>query len=314
MALTPEEVKRMEEQADLSDRFNRAADRYMAGNNPGLRAAEREQVLRGREADVFSAARQRRLDSQRMTAIADPGRYAPSVRQEALEWQRNGGLRAHELAMLEKQNKGALDVQMEKTRTAGEAARQTGLTNIELEKLRGGYTDNKGVFHPGSQTLLEREKMQNGLTLAEKQIASQERIAGMEHGTIGEDGTVTPGSRERVATITGQSAVQQQAEANKGLAAQAEINRQMQQEQIAAGIKRTIITAGGKADAAKIAGHAKIIGEALRGGSMVGKDPTTVMAELAEQYKNDPEMLQSIQAFGGQQQPKKKGLSDYEVK
>ena len=88
----------------------------------------------------------------------------------------------------------------------------------------------------------------------------------------------------------------------------------MQQEQIAAGIKRTIITAGGKADAAKIAGHAKIIGEALRGGSMVGKDPTTVMAELAEQYKNDPEMLQSIQAFGGQQQPKKKALSDYEVK
>ena len=285
-----------------------------AVSTPRMMELRQEQARNGAMGDVFAAARQRRLDSQRMTAIANPGRYAPSVRQEALEWQRNGGLRAHELAMLEKQNKGALDVQMEKTRTAGEAARQTGLTNIELEKLRGGYTDDKGVFHPGSQTLLEREKMQNGLTLAEKQIASQERIAGMEHGTIGPDGKVTPGSRERVATITGQSAVQQQAEANKGLAAQAEINRQLQQEQIAAQIQRSIIAADGKADSAKIAGHAKIVGEALRNGSIVGKSAATVMAELAAQYKNDPEMLKSIQAFGGQQQPKKKSLSDYEVK
>lgn len=313
-----------EEDANHAERMAKAQSRLtnaeikMAENRavstPRMMELRQEQARNGAMGDVFAAARQTRLDAQRMTAIANPGRYAPSVRQEALEWQRNGGLRAHELAMLEKQNKGALDVQMEKTRTAGEAARQTGLTNIELEKLRGGYTDDKGVFHPGSQTLLEREKMQNGLTLAEKQIASQERIAGMEHGTIGPDGTLTPGSRERVATITGQSAVQQQTETNKGLAAQAEINRQRQQEQIAADIQRSIITAGGKANAAKIAGHAKIIGDALRGGSMVGKNPATVMAELAEQYKNDPEMLQSIQAFGGQQQPKKKSLSDYEVK
>lgn len=327
MALTPEEVKRMEEQADLSDRFNRAADRYVAGNNPGLRAAEREQVLRGREADVFSAARQRRINANRAIAASDPGRFSAFETRSLLglqhtqggdipmlDRQEREGLRAHELDMLEKQNKGALDVQMEKTRTAGEAARQTGLTNIELEKLRGGYTDKEGVFHPGSQTLLEREKMQNGLTLAEKQIASQQRIAGMEHGTIGEDGTVTPGSRERVATITGQSAVQQQTEANKGLAAQAEINRQKQQEQIAAQIQRSIIEAGGKVDAAKIAGHAKIVEQALRNGAIVGKDAATVMAELAEQYKNDPEMLKSIQGYGGQQQPKKKSLSDYEVK
>ena len=47
---------------------------------------------------------------------------------------------------------------------------------------------------------------------------------------------------------------------------------------------------------------------------MVGKGAATVMAELAAQYKNDPEMLKSIQALGGQQPPKKKSLSDYEVK
>ena len=303
MALTPEEVKRMEEQADLSDRFNRAADRYVAGNNPGLRAAEREQVLRGREADVFSAARQRRLDSQRMTAIADPGRYAPSVRQEALEWQRTGGLRAHELEVLRQQ--GDNDFRVAQQKRWGMREQGADAAGLNAEATKYGWD---------KQLEMEQERQKGGLTLAEKQIASQERIAGMEHGTIGPDGKVTPGSRERVATITGQSAVQQQAEANKGLAAQAEINRQMQQEQIAAGIQRSIIEASGKADAAKIAGHAKIIADALRGGSMVGKDPATVMAELTDQYKNNPEMLQSIQAFGGQQPPKKKSLSDYEVK
>ena len=303
MALTPEEVKRMEEQADLSDRFNRAADRYVAGNNPGLRAAEREQVLRGREADVFSAARQRRLDSQRMTAIADPGRYAPSVRQEALEWQRTGGLRAHEPEVLRQQ--GDSDFRVAQQKRWGMREQGADAAGLNAEATKYGWD---------KQLEVERERQKGGLTLAEKQIASQERIAGMEHGTIGPDGKVTPGSRERVATITGQSAVQQQTEANKGLAAQAEINRQKQQEQIAAQIQRSIIAADGKADAAKIAGHAKIVGEALRNGSMVGKSAATVMAELAAQYKNDPEMLKSIQALGGQQPPKKKSLSDYEVK
>ena len=295
---------------------NREGDREIMALT--ARELEMRQLQRQREQNAWNKeTRIQRMEGEIADGSARHGIHAIRQLKESVDYLRSGGiagLRAHELAMLEKQNKGALDVQIEKTRTAGEAARQTGLTNIELEKLRGGYTDDKGVFHPGSQTLLEREKMQNGLTLAEKQIASQERIAGMEHGTIGEDGTVTPGSRERVATITGQSDVQKQTEANKGLAAQAEINRQMQQEQIAAQIQRSIIAADGKADSAKIAGHAKIVGEALRNGSMVGKSAATVMAELAAQYKNDPEMLKSIQALGGQQQPKKKSLSDYEVK
>lgn len=295
---------------------NREGDREIMALT--ARELEMRQLQRQREQNAWNKeTRIQRMENEIADGSARHGIYAIKQQKEAVDYLRGGGiagLRAHELDMLEKQNKGALDVQKEKTRTAGEGARQTGLTNIELEKLRGGYTDNEGVFHPGSQTLLEREKMQNGLTLAEKQIASQERIAGMEHGTIGPDGKVTPGSRERVATITGQSAVQQQTEANKGLAAQAEINRQKQQEQIAAQIQRSIIAADGKADAAKIAGHAKIVGEALRNGSMVGKSAATVMAELAAQYKNDPEMLKSIQALGGQQPPKKKGLSDYEVK
>ena len=40
---------------------------------------EREQAIRDREADVYNAARRRRLESQNLTALADPGRYAPQV-------------------------------------------------------------------------------------------------------------------------------------------------------------------------------------------------------------------------------------------
>ena len=304
MALTPEEVKRMEEQADLSDRFNRAADRYVAGNNPGLRAAEREQVLRGREADVFSAARQRRINANRDIAASDPGRFSAFETRSLLGLQHTQGgdiarndidersnLRQHELDMLKQTGENEFKVAEQKRLGMKEQGSNAAGLNAEATK----YGWNK--------QLKMEQKRQEGLTEREKMIGDRtERIAGMEHGTIGPNGTVTPGSRERVATITGKSAVQQQAEANKGLAAQAEINRQKQQEQIAAQIQRSIIAAGGKADAAKIAGHAKIVGEALRNGSMVGKDAATVMAELAEQYKDDPEMLKSIQSAGGQQQ------------
>lgn len=278
---------------DAAER-NRKGDREIMALT--ARELEMRQLQRQREQNAWNKeTRIQRMEGEIADGSARHGIHAIRQQKEAVDYLRGGGiagLREHELAMLDKQNKGMLDVQTEKTRTAGEAARQTGLTNIELEKLRGGYTDDKGVFHPGSQTLLEREKMQNGIDTLDRQLQQQERIANGEQQ-----------SRERVAMITGLSAVQQQAEANKGLAAQAEINRQKQQEQIAAQIQRSIIAANGKVDVANINKHSKTIGEAIKAGALVGKDPTTVMAELAERHKNDPEMLKSIQAYSEQQQP-----------
>ena len=195
MALTPEEVKRMEEQADLSDRFNKAADRYVAGNNPGLRAAEREQVLRQREGDVFAAARQRRLDSQRMTALTDPGRYAPQVYRDAKEWADKGGLRQHEMDMLRQTGENEFRVAEQKRLGMNEQGADAAIHNAEATKY--GW----------DKQLEMEEKRQSGLTDREKMIGDRtERIAGMEHGTIGPDGKVTPGSRERVANINADSA------------------------------------------------------------------------------------------------------------
>ena len=265
------------------------------------------QLQRQREQNAWNKeTRIQRMENEIADGSARHGIYAIKQQKEAVDYLRGGGiagLRAHELEVLKRQ--GDNDFRIAEQKRLGMREQGADAAGLNAEATKYGW--DKKLEE-------ERERQKGGLTLAEKQIASQERIAGMEHGTIGPDGKVTPGSRERVATITGQSAVQQQTEANKGLAAQAEINRQKQQEQIAAQIQRSIIAADGKADAAKIAGHAKIVGEALRNGSMVGKSAATVMAELAAQYKNDPEMLKSIQALGGQQPPKKKSLSDYEVK
>lgn len=150
MALTPEEVKRMEEQADLSDRFNRAADRFVAGTDPRLRVAEREQMLRGREADVFAAARQRRIDSQRMTALADPGRYAPQVYRDAKEWADKGGLRQHELDMADK------GIEQERVKAwgmvnqGGVAAGIKAGVERDANRAQHGYFDKNGNYVPGS--------------------------------------------------------------------------------------------------------------------------------------------------------------------
>ena len=284
---------------------NRKGDREIMALT--ARELEMRQLQRQREQNAWNKeTRIQRMEDEIADGSARHGIYAIKQQKEAVDYLRGGGiagLRAHELEVLKRQ--GDNDFRIAEQKRLGMREQGADAAGLNAEATKYGWD---------KQLEVEQERQKGGLTLAEKQIASQERIAGMEHGTIGPDGKVTPGSRERVATITGQSAVQQQTEANKGLAAQAEINRQKQQEQIAAQIQRSIIAADGKADAAKIAGHAKIVGEALRNGSMVGKSAATVMAELAAQYKNDPEMLKSIQALGGQQPPKKKSLSDYEVK
>lgn len=75
---------------------------------------EREQAIRDREADVYNAARRRRLESQNLTALADPGRYAPQVYRQAKQWEDESNLRAHERKMLEQQGANELAVAEQK--------------------------------------------------------------------------------------------------------------------------------------------------------------------------------------------------------
>lgn len=182
MAITREEVERMEEQAGLSRRFNAASDDYVARNNPRLRAMERESVLRTAEADVFNKARQRRIDSQRLVAIADPGRFSPFERNSLLGIDKNGGalidrserdiLRQHELQMLRQQGFNSIGTEEAKARglamngmeaarigadsrvRAAEIGAAADVQKANLEsgsaKARFGWFDESGTYHPGS--------------------------------------------------------------------------------------------------------------------------------------------------------------------
>ena len=176
MALTPEEVKRMEEQADLSDRFNKAADRYVAGNNPGLMAAEREQVLRQREGDVFAAARERRIESNRRIAANDPGRFSPFERNALLglnargdgplmDRQERAELRQHELDIADK---GIAQERVKAWGMANQGGVAAGINaGVERDANRAqhGYFDENGNYVPGStvhaaeKTGLSREEI-----------------------------------------------------------------------------------------------------------------------------------------------------------
>ena len=156
---------------------------------------EIDEELRERQHARNMKAQERFKASQREAMIRDPGRFSPFEKKAVMDEYNQDQLRAHEKDMLRMQNDGALAIQQEKTRTAGEAARQTGLTQIEQEKLRGGYYKD-GVFVPGYQTILEREKMQNGLTLKEKEWGMQERIA--DHSTKRRYGYFDPKTGEYV--------------------------------------------------------------------------------------------------------------------
>lgn len=184
---------------------------YLGTLNRKADFMEKEQAALDRQGDVFARARARRIDANREIARNDPGRFSPFERNALLGLNSRGtgplmdrnernGLLAHELKKLDKQGENEFKV-----------AEQKRLGMREQGADAAGHNAEATKYGWDKQLEVEQERQKGGLTLAEKQIASQERIAGMEHGTIGADGTVTPGSRERVAGINA-DAVAQQAE------------------------------------------------------------------------------------------------------
>lgn len=172
-------------------------------------------------------ARKKFNESRLAAAHNDPGRYSPWEQRAMDEERRTISLRQHEMDMADKKYASDLALAKEKTLAAGEAARQKGLADIELSKLTGGYTDGKGVFHPGSQTLLERERIQAGLTQAEKEMATRQRLAEIEdqgrdrdsqrrYGFFDKNGNYIGGSDFNTADVAGEH--QARAEASRAAA------------------------------------------------------------------------------------------------
>lgn len=208
LELTDEEKKRIRSGRSLPE--SRPAQTGLspreldiAGMND--RARQLRESERQRTNELRRANREARIDRLEGMLATEAGRYSPvTIRQarENLDFLKGGGitgLRQHELDVLKQQGENAIGVEREKA----EGLKNQGLSAAEKNLEASKYGWDK-------QLEIESEKQRSGLTLAERQIAGQERIAGMEHGTVGPDGKVIPGSRERVATIQAEAAAQQE--------------------------------------------------------------------------------------------------------
>ena len=327
-----EELKALAEE----QKQRQAALNQLARSDPSamkaMTASERVDFLNQRNQertnDWHAANDKARADRLKGMLGAEGGRYSPVAIASARKYLEENGYGQ------EGERRRQFDVTNETTRKVSEnemngkinyglgAAEAKAKGDLDVAKLEHGwddwdYVDGKKVWthHQGSRERLAEQEAAAKKYLAETESKDRRYGIDAEHGKIGEDGKVTPGSRERTAQIQGESEVQKQEAANKGLLAQAEITRQNKEKELATQIEKAQIAAGGKADSAKIASHAKIISAALQGGALQNKDAGTVLAELAEQYKNDPEMLSSIKSAGSgqQQQPQIPGYSPEKV-
>jgi len=241
--------------------------------------------------EISMVSRRRRTEVDTEIARDNPGRFS-AFETRALtgmqhtkagdiplvDRQERAGLQKHELDMLRQKGENEIGVAEKNAfgmQHQGEFAAQH---NADAARYRA------------DQDVKIADINQKGLTEREKAIAA---------GSLEVEKTRQAGAKS-VAETQGEWNVKQQSEANKGLIAKTEYEWQQKEKQIAADIQKRTIAAGSKVDAAKVAGHAKIISDALKAGALSSKDASTVLAELAEANKNNPELLASITAFAGQ--------------
>lgn len=124
---------------------------------------EKEQEALDRQGDAFLSARQRRLASQNMTALTDPGRYAPQVFKQAKQWYDQGGLRAHELEVLKQQ--GDNDFRVAEQKRLGMREQGADAAGLNAEATKYGW----------DKQLEMEDKRQSGLTEREKMIGDREK-------------------------------------------------------------------------------------------------------------------------------------------
>ena len=274
------------------------------------RELEMPQLQRQREQNAWNKeTRIQRMENEIADGSARHGIYAIKQQKEAVDYLRGGGiagLRAHELEILKRQ--GDNDFRVAEQKRLGMKEQGADAAGLNAEATKYGWD---------KQLEVEREPQKGGLTLAEKQIASQERIAGMEHGTIGEDGTVTPGSRERVTRITKEAEAQQ---------AEKERQFQLEKQKLVNEGTAAVATTRGEASvaAAQARGDQAQANRIKRFNEMAAQDKFMTAGITADKWLKMSEeekarvrnqILGSMDELNANPQPpKKKGLSDYEVK
>lgn len=275
MALTEEEVKALEKEADLARRRNIAAANIAdARGTAGMQRAYNQM-----RAESDMAAHERYMARRRAFAERNP-LSVPGEERRRLQLQEDrGSLRAHEMAMLDKRNAGNLAVAKENRDAAREqgldAANATATANIKLGEI--------------NQIIKEKE-----FELAQQKLAQEkelETIRGKNAKSVVE---AQNAGNANVETIKGEWDVKKQSELNKGLMAQAETARISREAKLAADLQKTKMNNDTKKEISKEKSRVDIITEALKQSAAEGKDSMTTLMELEEKYKNDPVMLDQI--------------------
>lgn len=213
----------------------------MAFDNQQLEKWEREQATSNREDAIFAAASERALNRRKRFIAGNPNAVSPDEFRGVMGYDRQTGaatdpykmrgiLNAQEMAMLQQQGQNAVNVEKEHA---------LGLTN--QGSVAAGY--NRDAAIKAAELGLEGSKYgaDKNLDAAKLDADLKQKVAGLQFGTVGEDGKITPGSNERVAQL------QMEAEA---IAAAAARETAIRQQEIRAGALTDAATIKSGADVA----------------------------------------------------------------
>ena len=267
-------------------------DKYKYRAAEGLN--EREEKL----ADIQDAAHERYMQRHRQSVESNPASYSSydPMRRAVEADMAAKGLRQHELDRLRMQNENALDI---------ERARAKGLENQGLAAAReraAADIDVAGKNLEGIQAtqsgLTEREKAQieANQKLEETRGANQLGLAAKQ----GEWSVKTEQERAKAA--------QEAAERAENQRRQRELELQRMKNEGA--VDAATVKAQGVEKNAQANNNNAIITAAIKAGANVGKSPTQVLAELQQQYKDNPDLLAAITVYGAgaeARQPENRG-------
>lgn len=243
---------------------------------------EEQDLANQRVAQLRQNAHQRFMQGRSNFVGSNPNAVSPGERAAfAPPSVQTLALRQHEMDMLKQQGENALGV--EKEHSAGLRGQ-----GAEAAGLRGEAERDVARITGETAREVENIRGRNALSVEEQRMLGAENVE-----------TIKGETARDVAKTTGEYDVLKQAEANKGEIAKSELKQREYEAALTTKIKQAQIAAGAKVDAATAGKQAKIIGDAMKAGALMGKDTTTVLGELSETYKNDPGMLGAIRAVNG---------------
>ncbi len=288
MALTEEEVKALEKEADLTRRRNvAAADLKDARSTAGIQRAYNQM-----RAESDMAAHERFMERRRAFAERNP-LAIPGEERRRLQLQADrGSLRAHEMSMLDKRNANSLAIAQENRGAAREqgmeAAKATAKANISLGEI------NKG--------LKEKE-----FELAQKKLAHEKELETLKgKNTIDAINAQNKGS-ESVETIRGESNVKVATEQAKGNLAREEIKRDMKRDEIAARIEQDRINNGEKVNRIELKKQLDLISDSIAESMKQGKSYEEAVHEIRATNRNNPNLIKTLMDFTADNEKQKNG-------